>query len=218
MSRLKNIDGHYLPTAHPGWGGFSEELFHYTSRYYKAAEAFLCSLSGNPAFSMSGYKADRLAEDQRALLAALLAHEPDAETAAAIIGVVETVCLGQAGVDAGIAARYLPDPRESLPLDRPEQPVHFRSEGEDDVNPLDPFMSLADRLLMPVAVHDRHVEVSMRELANHLQSPNSTLRTNLHNAVIVLHNAGYVLRNHPHLTHCEAHAISDGESEPGNPD
>ena len=82
----------------------------------------------------------------------------------------------------------------------------------NDVGPLDPFMSLADRLLMPVAVHDRHVEVSLHDLANHLQSPNSTLRTNLHNAIITLHNSGYVLRNHPHLTHDEAHAISDEDA------
>ena len=72
-------------------------------------------------------------------------------------------------------------------------------------------MSLADRLLMPVAVRDRHVEVSLHELADHLQSPNSTLRTNLHNAIIALHNSGYVLRNHPHLTHNEAQAISDDD-------
>ena len=99
--------------------------------------------------------------------------------------------------------------RESTPGDTAVHRTHFDSEGLDDVGPLDPFMSLADRLLMPVAVHDRHVGVSLHDLANHLQSPNSTLRTNLHNAIITLHNSGYVLRNHPHLTHDEAHAISD---------
>jgi serine kinase of HPr protein (carbohydrate metabolism regulator) len=75
--------------------------------------------------------------------------------------------------------------------------------------PLDPFMNIAERLQMPVAVRDHHVEVCMHTLADHLSSPNSALRTNLHNAVLDLHNAGYVLRNHPHLTHTEAHQIGD---------
>lgn len=69
-------------------------------------------------------------------------------------------------------------------------------------------MSLAERLLMPVAVRGNHVEVSLHQLARHLQSPNSTLRGNLHNAVVDLHNAGFVLRNHPHLTHAEAQSIA----------
>ena len=40
----------------------------------------------------------------------------------------------------------------------------------------------------------------------------STLRTNLHNAVIQVHNAGYVLRNHPHLTHSEAKLLGDEDA------
>jgi hypothetical protein len=65
---------------------------------------------------------------------------------------------------------------------------------------------------MPVAVRDRHVEVSLQELARHLDSGNSALRSNLQAAVVRLHEAGFVLRNHPHLTHSEAHAIADGDA------
>lgn len=82
--------------------------------------------------------------------------------------------------------------------------MHHESGGAGEVDPLDPFMSLAERLLMPVAIRDRHVEVSLHELAEHLDSGNATLRGNLQEAVVTLHNAGYVLRNHPHLTHAEA--------------
>ncbi|MCB1923647.1 MAG: endonuclease [Gammaproteobacteria bacterium] len=208
MADLKNIDGHFFPAAHPGWGAFAEELFHYTSRYYKTTEAFLGSLAGLPRFSMTGYSAARLSDEQRSLLGAVLASPPERETALAVMSVVEYVCSGSADVDERLADTFAPAADALPPADLPEHPVHFTAEGEGDVDPLDPFMSLADRLLMPVALRDRHVEVSLRELAKHLQSPNSTLRTNLHNAIIALHNAGYVLRNHPHLTHCEAEEIS----------
>lgn len=212
MSKLTNVDGQFFPAAHPGWGAFAEELFHYTSRYYKTTEAFLCSLSGDATFSMSGYKASRLGSGQRALLAAVLARHPDREGAIAITGLVRDVCDGQDRVDAGMVERYVTSDAAPLP-EHLEPVVHFSPEGENEVDPLDPFLSLADRLLLPVAVHDRHVEVSLRELAKHLQSANSTLRTNLHNAVIVLHKGGYVLRNHPHLMHCEVRPASPKRRE-----
>jgi len=73
----KNIAGHYYPVFHPGWGGFAEELFHYTSRYYTATEAFLRNLVGDRGFSMSGYSAQALSAGQREVLAAVLAEGPD---------------------------------------------------------------------------------------------------------------------------------------------
>ena len=69
----RHIGDRYYPAFHPGWGGFAEELFHYTSRYYTATEAFLRNLVGDRAFSMSGYKAQDLGIDQRDVLAAILA-------------------------------------------------------------------------------------------------------------------------------------------------
>ncbi len=209
MSDVKNIGGHYYPAPHPGWGGFAEELFHYTSRYYTTAEAFLRSLSGDDAFTMSGYKAAQLSDAQRELMAAILSCEPDATTALAVVAVVQRVGAGDPGVDRELFERYR-DRLENLSRHATvEVHPHFDACAGDEAGPLDPFMSLADHLLMPVAVRDRHVEVSLHELAKHLQSPNSTLRSNLHNAVIALHNCGYVLRNHPHLTHGEAQSLSD---------
>ena len=49
MTEFKNIDGHYYPSVHGGWGGFAEELFHYTSRYYATTEAFLRNLADDAA-------------------------------------------------------------------------------------------------------------------------------------------------------------------------
>lgn len=208
MPDVKNIEGHFYPLPHSAWGGFAEELFHYTSRYYCATEAFLRNLAADPQFSMTGYNAARLSAGQRDLMAAVLSCAPGRESATALVAIVGAVVTGTDGVDASIAAEYggcLDDlPKHAMV----EQHVHDTA-SHGDVDPLDPFMSLAERLLMPVAVVDRHVEVSLHELARHLQSPNSTLRTNLHNAIVELHNAGYVLRNHPHLTHSEAHTLAD---------
>jgi hypothetical protein len=209
MTDVKNIDGNLYPAPHAGWGGFAEELFHHTSRYYKTAEAFVRSLAADDAFSMSGYSASSLEPVQREFMAAALSCAPTASSAQAVISIVSSVLRGESHIDPAVVERLEGCIEDLHPADTAIPRTHFESTGLEDVGPLDPFMSLADRLLMPVAVRDHHVEVSLRELAGHLQSPNSTLRTNLHNAIIALHNSGFVLRNHPHLTHNEANTISD---------
>lgn len=205
MSQVKNVHGHYYPDFHPGWGGFAEELFHYTSRYYHATELFLRYLAQDDDFSMSGYKAARLSEAQRELMAAVLSCHPAQQPACAAISLVSAVVRGDTQVDAHWRKHYC-DKLAQLPKP-PSLVGHPNTPHLDqlDISPLDPFISLAERLQMPVAVNERHVEVCMHTLARHLDSTNPTLRSNLHDAVLVLHNAGYMLRNHPHLTHAEAH-------------
>lgn len=209
MTDIKNVDGHFYPPFHLGWGGFAEELFHYTSRYYPATEAFLRNLSQLEAFTMGGYKAALLSAAQRDLMAAVLAVRPDRQSATAAVSVVSAVIRRESGVEQVWVERYR-DRLEGVPkhevLTGYSRPV---GQGAPAVSPLDPFMNIAERLQMAVAVRDRHVEVCLHTLAEHLDSPNSALRSNLHDAVIELHNAGYVLRNHPNLTHCEAHEIGD---------
>ena len=210
MTDGKNIQGHYYPVFHPGWGGFAEELFHYTSRYYNATEAFLRNLVGDRAFSMSGYKAEDLSEPQREVLAAILAEGPDRERGNAVVAIVGAVRANDAAVPAGLAERFPPLAAEALSTGpagghRHEQPA------VSDAGPLDPFLNLAERLQMPVAIHDRHVEVSLHHLAEHLDSGNTTLRDNLQDAVVALHRAGFVMRNHPDLTHAEARSLSDDD-------
>ncbi|MCB1772164.1 MAG: endonuclease [Gammaproteobacteria bacterium] len=207
MTDARNIDGRLYPPPHPDWGGFVEELFHYTSRYYGTTEAFLRGLSADDAFTMRGYRAENLGEAQRELLANVLAHAPGGDTAGAIAGIIGAVIAGSDQVDEAARVRFgSPD----AAVRRPHLVEHHVSQhktGRDEVDPLDPFLSLAERLLMPVAVHERHVEVSMHDLARHLDTLNTTLRTNLRNAIVELHRAGYLLRNHPHLTHAEAESI-----------
>lgn len=204
----KHIGGTYYPASHPGWGGFAEELFHYTSRYYLATEAFLRNLVGDRTFSMGGYKAQRLSDTQRAVLAAILAEGPDQERAAAIVSIVDAVRRDDNGVAPPLIDRFPPFPAQAVDTGFAE-PHHAGHAVSADVGPLDPFLSLAERLQMPVAVHERHVEVSLHQLAGHLDSGNTTLRDNLQDAVILLHEAGFVLRNHPHLTHAEAQLLDD---------
>lgn len=211
MTDARHIDGHYYPPFHIGWGGFAEELFHYTSRYFFATEAFLRNLVSDRSFSMVGYKANRLNELQRELMAWQLADSPELERGLAIVRIVETVKMGGAEVDEVLLAAC----RERAP--RPEgegivQRVHGRSERRDGQQPLDLFLNLAERLQMPVAVKDHHVEVSLQELARHLDCGNPALRSNLQEAVVRLHEAGFMLRNHPHLTHSEAHSIANGDA------
>lgn len=210
MTDSKNVNGHFYPQFDSGWGGFAEELFHYTSRYYFATEAFLRSLVHDNSFMMSGYKAAYLSSAQRDLLAAVLSCAPDAASATVVIDIVEKVQRKDPSVDADAIDRY----GDRLNCEHTNEAADQRTHAvvQNDLSSLDPFMNLAERLQIPVAVCDHHVDVSLHTLAEHLQSPNSALRTNLHNAIIGLHSAGYVLRNHPNLTHSEAQDISDGGS------
>jgi len=212
MTEIKNVKGHFYPPFHSGWGGFAEELFHYTSRYYLATEAFLRHLSEDHGFVMSGYRAALLSEVQRDLMAAVLATRPDHQSASAAVSVVGAVLRSEDGVDQRWVERYQARLAEVPKHETLLGHSHPAAHTIGGVSPLDPFMNIAERLQMPVAVREHHVEVCMHTLAEHLSSPNSALRTNLHNAVLALHNAGYVLRNHPHLTHCEAHQIGDEDA------
>lgn len=212
MTEVKNVNGHFYPPFHSGWGGFAEELFHYTSRYYLATEAFLRNLSEDRGFVMSGYKAALLSEGQRDLMAAVLASQPDHQSASAAVSIVSAVVRREPGVDRLWVERYQARLDEVAKHETLLGHSHAVQHATAGVSPLDPFMSIAERLQMPVAVREHHVEICMHTLAEHLSSPNSVVRTNLHNAVLELHNAGYVLRNHPHLTHGEAHQIGDEDA------
>ena len=212
MSDLKNVNGHFYPPFHKGWGGFAEELFHHTSRYYVATEAFLRNLSQDRDFVMSGYKAALLSGVQRNLMAAVLSCRPDRQSAGAVVAIVSAVIRRNAGVEAVWVEIYQGRLDDAARHESLVEHAHVPSPGAADVSPLDPFLNIAERLQVPVAVRDHHVEVSLHDLAVHLDSPSSALRTNLSNAVLQLHDAGYVLRNHPHLTHREAHVIADGGS------
>ena len=209
MSDLKNVNGHFYPPFHKGWGGFAEELFHHTSRYYVATEAFLRILSQDRDFVMSGYEAALLSMVQRDLMAAVLSCRPDRQSAGAAVAIVSAVICGNPGVEAAWVEIYRGRLDDAARHESLVEHAHVPSQVASEVSPLDPFLNIAERLQVPVAVHGHRVEVSLHDLAVHLDSPSSALRTNLSNAVLQLHDAGYVLRNHPRLTHSEAHVIGD---------
>jgi len=207
MTRCRYIEGHYYEKFHPGWGSFSEELFFYTSRYYGVTEAFLRSLSELPDFSMNGYKARRLSDLQKPVMATILATEPDRETSLAVITLIEKVIKREVDVGTNLLEKFPPKSAHEIPVE-----IHGPQQNcthHVDISPVEPWLNIAERLQMPVAVRHHHIEIDMLVLARHLNSTNETLKNNLHKSIIDLHNAGYEIRNHPHLTHSEAHMIGD---------
>lgn len=208
----KNVDGHYYPEFHLGWGGCAEELFHYTSRYATYTEVFLRNMADQRQFCMSGYQARQLSEAQRRLMAAILSCEPNKDSARAVTAIIRSVISGDPSVSEEQASQYqerlkvIPDGVILVYSER----VHIPDLSY--VAPLDPFLNLATRLKLPVAVREHHVEVSLKKLAEHLDSPNATLRSNLQEAILRVHTAGYILRNHPGLTHKTAKIIGDEDA------
>lgn len=195
------LDGEYYPKLHQGWGGCAEELFHYTSRYYSYTEAFLRNLSGIRDFSMAGFRADRMSLQQRHLMAAMLSCQPDKTTAGDIIQLVDEIEMGETAIDVRLEQRYrekmevFPE-NASLVYDHHCHPHQLPA----DVAPLEPFLAMADRLALPVAVNGHCIEVPLKQLAQHLDSVQPQIRENLQNAVIWLHDAGFHLHNAPELT------------------
>jgi hypothetical protein len=208
----KNVEGRVYPEFHPGWGGCAEELFHYTSRYYAYAEAFLRNLTGDRNFSMAQFRATDLSEAQKELMALILSCEPGEKSGQAIVQIVNAVRLQKHFVNPDHVEyyrQYAQPPQGEA--SGPKIASHNRG-FRADLSPLDPFLNLAERLRLPVAVREHHVETSLQQLAAHLDSPDSRIRTNLQNAIIQLHMAGYPIRNHPGLTHADAREIGDEDA------
>ncbi len=208
----KNVDGHYYPEFHHGWGGCAEELFHYTSRYYTYTEAFLRNLAGEPEYSMGSYKANMLNDEQRRLMAAILSCRPDRASARAILHLVSDAEHSCGEVEETLRQTYR-EQLEVIPSGVALVYVHHPHESQlQDVAPLDPFLNIAERLQLPVAVKAHHVEVPLKLLARQMDSSSSRIRESLNEAILRLHTAGYLLRNHPGLTHMEAHKIADEDA------
>jgi hypothetical protein len=208
----KNVDGQFYPEFHLGWGSCAEELFHYTSRYATCTEAFLRNMADQRQFSMSGYLASKLSEKQRRLMAAILSAAPDLQSARALTSIIRSVRNGDPSISEELVAQYqerlnvIPTGVSLVYSERVHTP------DLSNVAPLDPFLNIAKRLKLAVAVHHHHVEVSLKKLAGHLDSPNATLRSNLQEAILRIHMAGYLLRNHPGLTHKTAKIIGDEDA------
>ncbi|MES9865894.1 MAG: endonuclease [Candidatus Thiodiazotropha sp. LLP2] len=207
LNHAKYVDGLYYPDCHPGWGGCAEELFHYTSRYFTYTEAFLRNLTDQRQFSMAGYQATRLSTEQRRLMAAILANRPDCRSARDITQIVRAVINGEELVSKALTADY----QDQLKIIPENMELVYSGKTHHSeipkIEPLDPFLNLASRLMLPTAVWGHHVEIPLKELAQHLDSSNSSLRNSLQEAVLQLHFAGYQLKNHPGLTHKTARQL-----------
>lgn len=191
---------------HRQWGGCAEELLHYTSRYYPYTEAFLRNLVARRDFRMAGYQAQRLSEQQRPLMLAILLLVPDRESGLDVVTLVERVRDGDAEVDRELLERH--DERLQLIARSGGVMPHdhlYPHVLPEDLPPLDPFLAIAERLDVPVRVDGHRVDVPYELLVRHLDSPTPQVRDNLQQAVLWLHDAGYHLHNHPHLTHAETH-------------
>ena len=187
-----NIDGRFYPLSDRRWGNSAEELLRYTSRYYTYTQSLLRNLSESPEFNMAGYQAAGLSMAQRALMAQMLALPPVQEVARDVIVLVRSRILGEAEPSAELIERYpiVPvQPKQPVLVyaDRPHEP---RADG---ASPLDPFINLAARLHLPYEVDGRHLRVPFRLLVKHLDSNNAQIRENLRDAVLHLHEGGYVL-------------------------
>ena len=94
-----NLCGYSFPPAHEDFSKYAAELLFHTSRYYWIAERYLRKLSGMVEFSLSGYRATRLSEQQRIVMSGLLAQQPSRDTAMGIIDIVNRVKSGRDDVD-----------------------------------------------------------------------------------------------------------------------
>jgi hypothetical protein len=145
-------------------------------------------------------------------MAAILSTQPVIDSARDVTTLIRAVITGDTSVSEDLLDRY----HDRLKI-IPEGVVlvyakHSHVPDMSEVAPLDPFLNLATRLQLPVAVRDHHVEVSLKKLAEHLDSPNNILRSNLQEAILRVHSAGYILRNHPGLTHKTAKIIGDEDA------
>jgi len=159
------LDGKFYPQLDKGWGGCSEELFHHTSRYYRYTEVFLCNLTGRRDYSMGGYQAEDITMEQRILMAAILSCKPTKETGEDVIRLVEAVVAGAEDIGNELEQRYR-DRMAIIPLDK-ELSYNHRCHPHElplDVSPLEPFLALAQRLQLPVAVNGHCVDVPLRVL------------------------------------------------------
>lgn len=184
--------------SHRGYMHCAEELLRHTSRYYPYAEHFLAQLADQPDFSMAGYDADRLSEGQRQVLVGLLGEAPSRTSGQQIIQIISAVIRGDAGVDEALLAKYHSRFKSGVGRFLLRQKGKGRAVLEKGVSPVAPLQNIAMRLGIPVAVRGREVRVPFRVLVKHLDSPNPTIRRNLQEDILMLHDGGYRLVNSTH--------------------
>ena len=111
-----NLCGYHYPLPHEDYAKYASELLFHTSRYCWITERFFRKLSGDWGFSLTGYTATRLSEEQRVVLTRLLAEAPSRKTALGIIDIVTRVQQGSEEVDVPQTIRQSSNARKFKPF------------------------------------------------------------------------------------------------------
>ena len=170
---------------HPRWGNHGEELLFHTSRYYACTEDFLRRFSGSRRFEMGAYRAQRLSDTDRNVMARLLRRPPGRATARAVIALMSRL--------QGCGKR--PPQRNPRIIRRVTgtwvAPGPRRHRG--DLPPEDPFLNLAARFALPVRRQGHHFWIPLATLRPLLDASNPALRQAFHDAIEQLHEGGFHL-------------------------
>jgi hypothetical protein len=140
---------------------------------------------------MAGFQASRMDAAQRACMAQLLAHPPEAQTAQAICRLAAAVAGRHAGVPREVRRIAAPcgvRPHIQLAAPRPK-----RSTGLAEAHPADVLRHLGRRYGFDVYIAGRRVWLDSRRFDNLLAGGNTRVRRNLQEVLQHLSRAGYTV-------------------------
>jgi len=178
------LGGKVYPSPHPGFLAVFDELFFYTSRYYRVVERFLQELSEWPDFRMAGYRAQTLDAQQRCVMAGLLSRRPTRKVARELVSVIDAVRLG-APVAPTLLAQYQCCIRCAVPAEGAA--CHVPTE----VRAAERMQHFLRRFAIPVSVKGKRLLVSWRRLLPLVDSPNPRVRQLFNAMILELHREGY---------------------------
>lgn len=170
---------------HPRWGNHGEELLFHTSRYYACTEDFLRRVSGSRGFGMGAYRAQRLSDTDRNVMARLLRRPPGRATARAVIALMSRL--------QGCGKR---PPRRNPRIIRRAMGTWVAPaprQRRSDLPPEDPFLNLAARFALPVRRQGHHLWIPLATLRPLLDASHPALRQAFHDAIEQLHEGGFHL-------------------------
>ena len=184
------VCGKQYPGCHPGFLPYLEELFFHTSRYYGYAERFIRQLSGQHSFSMYGFSASGMSEEQRRVMAGLLSHPPSKRVAEGVIGLVEAVNSCEHNISRFTRQFYIP----KVELFQDQTPTHqVRQKTHQKCNdmPIEQLLHFAERLNVRVDLCGGDIKLPLQQLERTLNAMNPTVRSVFSQILMGLRLAGY---------------------------
>ena len=193
--RFVTVCGNACPQPNKGFKAHAAELLYHTSRYYTHTELFLCHLSGDDRFSMSGYHASSLSLQQRQVMAGLLSETPGRWVAIAIIRVIDEVVAGSSGVPHYLRNVYHAAEPLLIAHARSEEGYFWRSVEVLDVAPLDPLHNFCRRLNVPVEIGVKEVKLPIGYVYRILSRERPAVQRVFSRLVKQLRNQGFRILN-----------------------